>query len=111
MENNNNIEIPKEFIDSISALNDAIAQQQDVAAANLYRLMFRHEKNIDILDQYADQVLEGISGMGSKFAEEDYLNYLQYLKVVVPSKLDSHKSLFEDEKRIALDDEEYVLSK
>ena len=54
MENNNNIEIPKEFIDSISALNDAIAQQQDVAAANLYRLMFRHEKNIDILVYFTD---------------------------------------------------------
>lgn len=106
----NNITLSQEFIDSISALNDAIAQQQDSAAASLYRLMFRHERNIDILDHYADLILEGISGMGSESTEEDYRNFLQYLKVVVPSELEEHKRMFEEQKRIALDDEEYVLS-
>lgn len=67
-------------------MNDALAQQQDSAAAMLYRLMFRHERNINVLDRYADQVLDGVCGMGSSFAEEDYMNYLQYLKVVVCPK-------------------------
>lgn len=95
MEENLDIQFPKELIESIGALNDALAQQQDSAAAMLYRLMFRHERNINILDRYADQVLDGVCGMGSSFAEEDYMNYLQYLKVVVPHELDGHKDMFE----------------
>ena len=75
MEENLDIQFPKELIESIGALNDALAQQQDSAAAMLYRLMFRHERNINILDRYADQVLDGVCGMGSSFAEEDYMNY------------------------------------
>ena len=104
-----NITLSQEFLDSISALNDAIVMQQNSAAACLYRLMFRHERNIDILDHYADQILEGISGMGSEFAEEDYRNFLQYLNIVAPSELEEHKKMYEEQKRIALDDEEYDL--
>lgn len=37
-------------------------------------------------------------------------NNNKYFKVIVPPALDSHMSLFEEEKKIALDDEEYVLS-
>ena len=96
MEDDKDIQIPKEFIESIGALNDAIAQQQDSAAAMLYRLMFRHERNINILDRFADQVLDGVCGMGSSFAEEDYLNYLQYLSVVIPHELEEHKKIFDE---------------
>ena len=90
------IQIPQKLIESIGALNDAIALQQDSAAAMLYRLMFRHERNINILDRFADQVLDGVCGMGGSFAEEDYLNYLQYLGVVIPHELEEHKRIFDE---------------
>lgn len=95
MEESDDLVSPQEFIDSISALSDAVAQQQDCAAAMLYRLMFRHERDTRVLDYYADQVLDGINGMGSKYAEEDYLNYLQYLKVVVPDAYEEYKNMYE----------------
>ncbi len=95
MEEDNDIQIPKELIESIGVLNDTLALQQDNAAVMLYRLMFRHERNINILDRYADQVLDGVCGMGSSFAEEDYLNYLQYLKVVVPEAYEEYKNMYE----------------
>ena len=94
MEENQDIQFPKELIESIGALNDALAQQQDSAAAMLYRLMFRHERNINILDRYADQVLDGVCGMGSSFAEEDYMNFL---RAVAQEYLTENIILAEDE--------------
>lgn len=105
MEDDKDIQFPKELIESIGVLNDALAQQQDSAAAMLYRLMFRHERNINVLDRYADQVLDGVCGMGSSFAEEDYMNYLQYLKVVVPHELDGHRDMFEELKKTESDED------
>ena len=35
-------------------------------------------------------------GIGSQFVEEDYKNYLQYLKVVVPSEYKAHKRMFDE---------------
>ncbi len=99
--------LSKEFIESIGALSQAVAQQQDSAAAMLYRLMFRHERDINVLDRYADQVLEGVSGMGSQYAEEDYLNYLQYLATVLPHEVKCHKEMYdEDMARLAEDEAE-----
>ncbi len=42
------------------------------------RLMFRHERNLNVLEQWADQVLDGC--MWSESAVEDYRNYIKYLK-------------------------------
>lgn len=83
--------LSKDFIGSIAAFSEAVVQQQDYAADMMYRLMFRHEQNIDILDRYADQVLEGVAEMGSRYAEEDYLNFLQHLQCVLPNKVESHR--------------------
>ncbi|MBP3709114.1 MAG: hypothetical protein J6I73_01710 [Treponema sp.] len=89
-------EFPKDFINSLKSLGEMAASSQNCAAAMLYRLMFRHEKNIHVLDTYADQVFDGIVGIGSKFAEEDYRNYLQYLKIVVPTEYEGHKEMLDD---------------
>lgn len=67
-----------------------------LAAAMLYRLMFRHERNISVLDKYSDQLLDGLLGMGGEFVEEDYKNFLQYLKIVVPSEYEAHKKMFDE---------------
>ena len=64
------IELPKELLESIAGLNELMSQQQDQAAAMLYRLMFRHERNLHVLDHYSDVILGGVSGMGSEFATE-----------------------------------------
>ena len=105
-ENENEFELPKELLESIAGLNELMSQQQDQAAAMLYRLMFRHERNIHVLDRYSDVVLEGVSGMGSVFAKEDYRNFLQYLSHVIPDEYAPHKEMYEEELRIAEDDDE-----
>ena len=64
------IELPKELLESIAGLNELMSQQQDQAAAMLYRLMFRHERNLHVLDHYSDVILGGVSGMGSEYATE-----------------------------------------
>ena len=90
------IELPNDLVDSIKSLGEVMSVSQDSAAAMLYRLMFRHEKNISILDTYADQLFDGIVGFGSEFVEEDYRNYLQYLKVVVPNEYEGHKEMLDE---------------
>lgn len=105
-ENENEFELPEELLESIAGLNELMSQHQDQAAAMLYRLMFRHERNIHVLDRYSDLVLEGISGMGSAFAKEDYRNFLQYLSYVVPNEYAPHKEMYDEELRIAEEDEE-----
>jgi hypothetical protein len=44
--------------------------------------------------------------MGSEFAKEDYRNFLQYLSYVIPSEYAPHKEMYEEELRIAEDDDE-----
>ena len=105
-ENENEFEMPEELLESIAGLNELMSQHQDQAAAMLYRLMFRHERNIHVLDRYSDVVLEGVSGMGSVFAKEDYRNFLQYLSHVVPNEYAPHKEMYDEECRIAEEDEE-----
>ena len=94
--NDNETNLSKDFIDSIKPLVNMVTASQDSAAAMLYRLMFQHEKNISVLDKYADQILDGLLGIGSKYVEEDYRNFLQYLKVVIPHEYETHKRLFDD---------------
>jgi hypothetical protein len=91
------IELPKEFMESIAGLNELMGQQQNQAAAMMYRLMFRHERNIRVLDRYTDVVLEGVSGMGCEFAKEDYRNFLQYLLHVAPDEYAPHKRMYDEE--------------
>ena len=92
-------ELPKEFLESIAGLNELMSLQQEQAATMLYRLMFRHERNIHVLDHYSDIVLEGVSGMGSEFAKEDYKNFLQYLSYVIPDEYVPHKRMYDEECR------------
>lgn len=68
----------KDFIKQIHSLQTASEQNADIAAAHLYRLMFRHERNLNVPDQWADQVLDGC--MWSESAVEDYRNYIKYIK-------------------------------
>ena len=82
-----------------------VCVNQNFAAAMLYRLMFRHEKNISVLDKYSDQLLDGLAGIGSIYVKEDYKNFLQYLKTVVPSEYETHKRMFDE--YTAEDDELY----
>ena len=88
----------KDFIDYVSSLSDAVALQQESAAAMVYRLMLRGERNLNILDHYADQLLDGIVGMGSKYAEEDYLNYLRYIKAKMPEEFPAYYKMYEEAK-------------
>ena len=76
-ESENNI-FSEDFINQIHSLQTASEQSADIAAAQLYRLMFRHERNLNVLDQWADQVLEGC--LWNDSAEEDYRNYIKYIK-------------------------------
>lgn len=69
-----------DFVDSLKSIGHRISATQDSTAAMLYRLMFRREKNISVLDKYSDQLLDGLVGIGSIYLEEDYKNFLQYLK-------------------------------
>lgn len=105
-ENENEFEMPEELLESIAGLNELMGRHQDQAAAMMYRLMFRHERNIHVLDRYSDVVLEGVSGMGSVFAKEDYRNFLQYLSYVVPNEYAPHKEMYDEECSTAEEDEE-----
>ena len=105
-ENEEKLELPSELIESIAGLNELIGQKQNQAAAMMYRLMFRHERNVRVLDRYSDVVLEGVSGMGSEFAKEDYRNFLQYLSYVVPNEYAPHKEMYDEECSTAEEDEE-----
>ena len=107
-ENKEEFELPSELIESIAGLNELIGQKQNQAAAMMYRLMFRRERNVRVLDRYSDVVLEGVSGMGSEFAKEDYRNFLQYLSHVIPDEYAPHKEMYEEELKIAEDDDEFA---
>ncbi len=67
----------EDFIEKIHSLQKVSEQNADIAAAQLYRLMFRHERDLHVLDQWADQVLDGC--LWSESAEEDYRNYIKYI--------------------------------
>lgn len=83
--NDEEIHIPEGLVQSIGELGKLCSQQEDSAAAELYRLMFKHERNINVLDQYADIILDCVTGFGGEHAEEDYRNFLQYLRTSITS--------------------------
>jgi len=99
------MELPKDFIESIKNLNELVATQHDQAAAMLYRLMFRHERNLNILNHYADTIFEGIIGFGGEFAEEDYRNYIQYLKCINPKEAVWYQEILDEELKKIEDDD------
>lgn len=76
-ESENNL-VSEDLLEQIHSLQTMSEQSSDIAAAHLYRLMFRHERNLNVLDQWADQVLDGC--LWSASAEEDYRNYIKYIK-------------------------------
>ena len=47
--NKEDIKLPDELVDSLKYLGQMISANQDSAAAMLYRLMFRNERNISVL--------------------------------------------------------------
>jgi len=72
-------------------------EDNDRRAAELYRAMFRHDRDIHKLDfHYADHIL-GYVSLGLEKAIEDYKNYLQYLKAIVPSEYPSHLEMLNEE--------------
>lgn len=93
---NEEFHLPDDLLNSIGELSNLCSQQEDSAAAKLYRLMFKHERNIQILDHYADTLLDNLCGFGGEHAEEDYRNYLQYLRTVVPSEYEVHKKFLDE---------------
>ena len=98
------IELSEDFIKTIGSLNEMCSQHENMCAAMLYRLMFKHERNIRILDSYADGVLDALLGFGGEYAEEDYRNYLQYLSFVIPKEYEGHKEMFENNLKDLEDD-------
>ena len=94
--NNTTINFPEDFVKSVEEMDEMCDQQENIAAVMLYRLMFRHECNLSILDYYADKILEALSSGDSEFAAEDYRYYLEYLKRVIPTEYGSYRRMFEE---------------
>ena len=85
------------LVESIGQLYSMQNEDCDQKAAELYRAMFRHEKDINKLDfNYADHILVYVS-VGFEKAIEDYRNYLQYLKAVAPTEYPDHLKMFNEE--------------
>jgi len=98
-----NLESLAESIGQLYAMQNA---DNDQRAVELYRAMFRNDKDINKLDfNYADHIL-GYVESGCSNAEIDYRNYLNYLKTIVPSEYNEHLSMYEEAIRNR-DDENY----
>lgn len=105
MDENNEIpHLPKELIESFGALSEMGAQQGDIAAANLYRAMFRGERSLNKLDYWGDGVLDGI--MWNESCKEDYLNYLRYLEAHDKEIAQRHRELYEETIKEDIDGDE-----
>lgn len=99
----NNLDSLAESIGQLYALQNA---DNDQRAVELYRAMFRNDKDINKLDfNYADHILVYVE-FGCSNAEIDYKNYLNYLKAIEPSEYNEHLSMYEDAIRNR-DDENY----
>lgn len=84
-----------ELVESLSGFNDMLSGANDKIAAGMYRAMFRHEMDINKLDyEYTDHILDWVYG-GVEAAEEDYRNYLQYLKCFNKEEYLAHKEMLE----------------
>lgn len=88
-----NLESLAESIGQLYAMQNA---DNDQRAVELYRAMFRNDKDINKLDfNYADHIL-GYVEFGCSNAEIDYKNYLNYLKAIEPSEYNEHLSTYEE---------------
>lgn len=88
-----NLESLAESIGQLYAMQNA---DNDQRAVELYRAMFRNDKDINKLDfNYADHIL-GYVEFGCSNAEIDYKNYLNYLKAIEPSEYNEHLSMYEE---------------
>lgn len=98
-----NLESLAESIGQLYAMQNA---DNDQRAVELYRAMFRNDKDINKLDfNYADHIL-GYVESGCSNAEIDYRNYLNYLKAIEPIEYNEHLSMYEEAIRNR-DDENY----
>ena len=98
-----NLESLAESIGQLYAVQNA---DNDQRAVELYRAMFRNDKDINKLDfNYADHIL-GYVESGCSNAEIDYRNNLNYLKAIVHHEYSSHLSMYEEAIRNR-DDENY----
>lgn len=98
-----NLESLAESIGQLYAMQNSDNGQR---AVELYRAMFRNDKDINKLDfNYADHIL-GYVESGCSNAEIDYRNYLNYLKAIEPSEYNEHLSMYEEAIRNR-DDENY----
>ncbi len=89
----NNLDSLAESIGQLYAMQNA---DNDQRAVELYRAMFRNDKDINKLDfNYADHIL-GYVEFGCSNAGIDYKNYLNYLKAIVPSEYNEHLSMYEE---------------
>ena len=85
------------LVESFGQLYRMQNEDNDLKAVELYRAMFRHERDINKLDYYyADHIL-GYVSVGFEKAIEDYRNYLQYLRTIAPSEYPSHLKMFNEE--------------
>lgn len=84
------------LVESFGQLMDLQNSDNDQRAVELYRAMFRNDKDINKLDyNYADHIL-GYVEFGCDNAEVDYRNYLNYLKTIVPDEYPSHLRMFNE---------------
>lgn len=92
------------LVENLRQLTIMQNEDNDLKAAELYRAMFRHDRDINKLDfNYADHIL-GYVSMGFEKAKEDYKNYLQYLKTIAPEEYPKHLKMFEEEINLLEDD-------
>ena len=83
------------LVESLGQLFEMQNEDNDRKAAGLYRAMFRHETDLNKLDNYADHILSYAS-CGCNNAIEDYKNYLQYIKTLYPSEYPEYAQMLED---------------
>lgn len=84
-----------ELVNSIGQLMQIEEAENEHFAAGLYRAMFRHETNLNKLDnEYGDHIL-GYASCGCSAAEEDYRNYMQYVKTIRPAEYPEYVRLYE----------------
>ena len=91
--------VEDEKLDALAgSIGQMMAMQEEQAvrcAVELYRAMFRHEFDLDMLDRnYADAILGNVYSEEST-AAEDYRNYLQYIKAVSPKAYPEYLKMYE----------------
>jgi len=82
----------QDFLDAIKALDLKIQMAIDQHAAALYRAMWRGEKDIDVLEKLADPLLHNCP----ESAEEDYRNFIEYIREFNPNIARNHEDLLDD---------------